>query len=890
MKRALLCSSVLAFSGMSATSAFADACTATTVTNTASSTICKDGSSTVALTYPTSNPFPYTTGDFALTLDNHDVDPPSIGITFQGVTGGNGTITLQNGSDVLDSINATANGSATTVNVNSASTVTGFNGIFVQSSGAGGNVTVNTEAGTSVTGGLGFGINASTMTTGNVKVNALGAVSSSAGDFGILAQASSGATEVTTGTGAIGAVGWGIFATAQGTVRVKTGSGDVTGTNQLGIFASSTIDAVEITTGTGKVTGKTAGISAQGVAAANVETHGGVSGLTGIIASSGNSVEVTTVAVDATTTVSGTNGDGINATTVNFGTVKITNAVIAQGTDTGVEATSAVGQIEIINDNLIRNASALATDLAIRTATTTGATLIDNNVTILGRVLTGAGADVLTNDGDWRFEGTSDFSDGSDTVTNNKNIFAGGDKGVQDTTAFSSIEKLNNNGSIILRDQVSGDGSNISDRFTTSGDYAAGPNGGTLVVDAFLGGAGSLADVLVINGTVTGVTSIVVNDTNPGTGEENQAGILVVDVGTASAVDASNFVLAGGPIRKGLFVYDLTFDDLNNDFFLVSSETGLGFVEMLAVVASNQEIWRETADAWSTRQENLRDVLATSYGVTAVADPPIESSTAPVSSLWASAFGSWTERDDDGSMDGVEIDASYSQDVYGIVGGADFRTEVSEDTSLLFGVMGAYVDSSVDFDNSPTSINTDGATVGAYVGLLSRGFFATLLVKADLLDMKVEMESAEGDDTDVTTIGARGDFGYRFGDEIFVEPMISVDAMSTDIDSFEIDGAEVDAGTNESFRAAAGLRVGYGGETIRASATARVWNVFATDNEVDVAGLGLSDDDLEGVYGDVSGQVDINLTTNTTVYVKGGVLFSDDVTSPNASGGFAFYW
>ena len=62
--------------------------------------------------------------------------------------------------------------------------------------------------------------------------------------------------------------------------------------------------------------------------------------------------------------------------------------------------------------------------------------------------------------------------------------------------------------------------------------------------DAFLGGAGSLADVLVINGTVTGVTSIVVNDTNPGTGEENQAGILVVDVGTASAVDASNFVLA----------------------------------------------------------------------------------------------------------------------------------------------------------------------------------------------------------------------------------------------------------------------------------------------------------------------------------------------------------
>jgi hypothetical protein len=25
-------------------------------------------------------------------------------------------------------------------------------------------------------------------------------------------------------------------------------------------------------------------------------------------------------------------------------------------------------------------------------------------------------------------------------------------------------------------------------------------------------------------------------------------------------------------------------------------------------------------------------------------------------------------------------------------------------------------------------------------------------------------------------------------------------------------------------------------------------------------------------------------------YIKGGVLFSDDVTKPNASGGFALYW
>jgi len=179
---------------------------------------------------------------------------------------------------------------------------------------------------------------------------------------------------------------------------------------------------------------------------------------------------------------------------------------------------------------------------------------------------------------------------------------------------------------------------------------------------------------------------------------------------------------------------------------------------------------------------------------------------------------------------------------------------------------------------------------------LSNGFFATVLVKADLLKMDYQVGSLavdDNDDADVTSLGARGDLGYRFGDTLFVEPMISVDGFSTKIDDFSVGGADIDAGTNESYRAGAGLRAGYGGETVRASATARVWDVFSTDNEVDVlAGvpLGLSDDDLEGVYGDVSGQVDVTLSANMTAYLKGGILFSDDVTKPNAAGGFAVSW
>ena len=121
-------------------------------------------------------------------------------------------------------------------------------------------------------------------------------------------------------------------------------------------------------------------------------------------------------------------------------------------------------------------------------------------------------------------------------------------------------------------------------------------------------------------------------------------------------------------------------------------------------------------------------------GVVPTDHRPADVSDAPVASLWASALGSWTDRDDSASFSvlnqSFEFDMSYSQDIYGFVGGADFQTAVGDNTSLLFGVMGGYVDSQLDYDESSTSIDTNGGTVGAYAALLSNGFFATVLVKA----------------------------------------------------------------------------------------------------------------------------------------------------------------
>lgn len=855
------------------------------------------------------------------------------------VTTGTGLVQGSAGQGIL----ASGNTASVTANGDVTGSANGINAL-----GDSGNVDVKSVAAATITGTAGDGINANaTGATGNTDVEALGVVTGGAN--GIWARSNAGTVEVTTGTATVeGTAAIGIFAQAAGNATVDAKGSVTGGTHGIsataingdakvttassftvkgsggdginaeasmtgnvtvsassivsgatnGINANATSGTVFVESGPGPVTGSAgSGIDATASSTVTVDVSGEVSGsVHGINAASSaaGNVEVETFGslIGPPDLIKGNGGAGINASTTGAGLVTITNTKQVQGTVAGIIAASGGGAIQINNDRNITNATLNEADLAIRTSG--GPTTIDNSGTgiLNGRVETGALADTLNNNNLWATQGDNDFGGGTDIVNNNLTLFAADDLGVAETTRFLNLETFNNDGTIDLQDQTAGDGSNVSDRLETSGNFFP-AGGGSLDIDAFLGGAGSVADVLVVGGSISGTTQIFVTDTNAGGGGFDPAGILVVDVSDGGTADATNVTLAGGPIDKGLFSYDLLFDDPTNNYFLVGLPDQEVF-ETTAAVASAQEIFRETADAWSTRQENLRDLLSAKRTITSVADPGTSVGDAPMGSLWVSALGSWMERDDDASFAllnaNLDFDLSYKQDIYGVVGGADFRASMGTHTSLLFGVMAGYVDSKLDFDDSDTSIDTNGATVGGYAALMSNGFFATVLVKADLLDMEYAA-AGDSDNANVTSYGARGDLGFRFGDTgLFVEPMLSMDAFSTEIDEFEITGTEIDAGTNESFRGGAGLRGGFGGEDVRASATARVWNVFSTDNEVDIPGLTISDDDLEGIYGDVSAQIDVSLNSNATIYLKGGVLFSDDVTKPNASGGFALYW
>ena len=753
-----------------------------------------------------------------------------------------GSVTVNSFADVtgttLDGIHAFAN--LGDVIVDAKGNVTGGQDGIDASTDAG-NVTVTTAAGKTVEGQGGDGIKANSS-IGNIVINANSIVKGS--DNGIDANVNTA-----------------------GDVTVNAFA-NVTGTTLDGIHAFANFGDV-IVDAKGNVTGGQDGIDAS--------------------SNSGN-VTITTAAFSG---VLGQNGYGINATTAS-GSVLINNNSLLEGATAGIFARGTTSVI-INNTFGIANATVDPVDLAIDAG---GAPVtITNGSSIIGRVNTGAFADILTNNNFWHTQGLNDFGALNDTVNNNSVIVAASSSGVATTTTFANLETLNNAGTIVLSDQSLGDNSNLSDVLSISGDYV-GLNG-LLYGDAFLGAPGSLADKLIVGGNTSGVTFIDGVDTNPGPGAYNPDGIVVVHVN--GTTDPSHFVLLNGPIDKGMFFYDLVYDAANKDHELAGLPDREAF-ETLATVSAAQTIWHETESVWSNRQDIMRDTLHNHKTITAVADPSTPEN-AP-NSLWLSAFGSWTKKTDDATFTHLNktytFDTSYNQNDYGIVGGADFGTNVGDNAKLMFGLLGGYTGSNLGFSASNTQVNMSGGTIGAYATLVSDGFFTDLLVKGDFLGLDYNAPSLAPFGTRATsnsrTLGARADAGYRFGDgNMFIEPMLSFAATSTSIDNFSIGGVTVSPGTNSEILVGAGARFGFTSDMMDLSLTARAWDNLSGRNSVSILSAGpafvaSNGGVFEGVFGELNGKVAVNFSETSQVFLGGTYKIGSDASNAAVNGGFNISW
>ena len=308
------------------------------------------------------------------------------------------TVTANNGTG----INATG-GAAVTVTAHDTVTGTGGSGIFATATGATGTVTVqadkavvgtvgagigaiavngaiNVTANSTVAGGS-FGI-ATSMTGGGsavTNINALGAVTASAGD-GINANTAGSGLITINAKAVTGTGGSGIVANATGGASIDVEpTGNVTATNGFGISATTSGGSGSVTINNAgaayNVTGTTGGIVA-------IATNGGVVSVKqigNVTTPAGNGIDaesstgaVTVASSGGTISAGGTYG----VFTDTNGAIGITNSSAVTGADIGIAAMGGPGAITINNSGSM---AALTGTGGILASDTTGQISVTNS-------------------------------------------------------------------------------------------------------------------------------------------------------------------------------------------------------------------------------------------------------------------------------------------------------------------------------------------------------------------------------------------------------------------------------------------------------------------------------------------------------------------------------
>jgi outer membrane autotransporter protein len=675
-------------------------------------------------------------------------------------------------------------------------------------------------------------------------------------------------------------------------------NGQVEGSSMNGISAETHGGSVKVVTGANSnIIGGSDGIYVFTNSAANFGGEINVAALGNVIgAYNGVSAKSSKDAVTVTTGsgyVTGDIYDGVFAESLLSSTINVNGLV--EGRLDGVRSFAEAGNF-IHNNGIIQNLNADASYSAIKTEYS--ATVLENGSAgkILGTVaMSGNGFDdSFLNHGLWQTSNTSYFGLGNDLLANSGTVRFGNRAAASEATVFSGLETFNNTGLLTAQDQVIGDV-----RFDTlelSGNFVGGA-GSVLGLDAFLGGPGSLADVVTIGGDSSGSTALKINNVNGGDGAFNTSGILLVNVKGNAA--ASDFHLANGPINQGLFNYDLNFvAAAGNNQFLLTSHLGTGSNETVVAVDGVQNIWQGGADAWSGHQGELRDDMAGRVIIEAVADPVVPEDRA-ARNMWLAARGDWTQLESQSSFTYLNatntFKVGYGQSTYGFDGGIDFGGDVGKG-NVMFGIVAGYAASNVNFNNSANSIDLKGGSLGAYASYMSRGVFADLLVKHDWLGLDYHVQGTGNANTSGRSLGASADLGYRFGNsKMFMEPVVSFASTTTNIDQFVIGGGTVVPGTNTSTRIGAGARFGVNDAAFAASLTARVWNGIGDGNSVQVLGGGapttVNDPGFaNGLSGEVSGNLSVNVSANAKLFAGGAVHFSKDAMNESVNGGLSFSW
>lgn len=493
-------------------------------------------------------------------------------------------------------------------------------------------------------------------------------------------------------------------------------------------------------------------------------------------------------------------------------------------------------------------------------------------------------------------------------------VHTAADPAVAETTTLSGLRRFRNKGLVSLQDGAAGDTLVI-----TSGPYShsfgydydlsfKGSGHSTLAVDAFLGGAGkSSSDILIIEGNVSGKTTVEVVDTNPGPGVLNTQGIPVVYV-TGATPTGKEFSLEK-PIDTGFFDYDLYFTPTGSGVWSLKSFLGEGAFVLPELITAAQDSWHQSSSTWFDRTADLRVLL---NGGAALAESEDDKSLAPrgqsiTPAVWVRASGGVLDRDASAGVTAYgrdyRFDLDRSLETFDVQSGIDLgkRGLLAADDILVFGALGGFVRSDLDYDAIPRLFNFSGGEVGGYATYLRGGLFVDTLLNVQFLGLKTQTTGFPST-LSATTAGVRTDAGYRFGSfrgGPFVEPLATIAVDWAGIEGFSLGGNSVSFDDEANVQGRLGVRIGTSTQlwqhlTLEPFVIGSLWGNLANDNRATLVSTGTSftlKDDLQDVWGDVSAGVNVfNPSASTSVFAKLDVTFGEDLDGVGGKAGMRVSW
>src|SRR5579859_6307894 len=441
----------------------------------------------------------------------------------------------------------------------------------------------------------------------------------------------------------------------------------------------------------------------------------------------------------------------------------------------------------------IDNAGTMVGGTGYAVLVNSGTVSLTNNGILQGAVKFADGDDVLTNSGTFVATKDSDFGGGNNLFVNTgKLVVAPGTK--PGNITLLGLETFQNSGLIDLRNGVAGDTLTMPGNYVASGKAALG-------VDL---GANGVADKLIVNGSVTGTTSILINATagnatllaKPLTLIQAGAGTSTPSAGQPGGGMAANaFGIANQSV--GFVTYGLSYNAATNSFQL-TAQAGAPVYRFAKVNEAAQAIGQQAGTAWRSHMAELRDM------------------DEPARRVWGQAYGQVDSRHEDRTVavagsTAQNYDLGYRQDYFGAQAGVDLGGKRAENgNGLLFGVTGGYLSSHMNFRAGADRVRFDTVNAGGYAGVRAGRLFANLLGQyVHYRTTAFNGVEQWSDKFSGNGYGVQGEVGARLGsDTLFAEPVASLAWQKTDLGTLNALGQSLDFGHDSGLTGSFGARFG----------------------------------------------------------------------------------